>query len=140
MKNKMKKTVFTLSLLAALMLCGCNENNPMNDIVKPDDKQDTPEEPIIRGTGIIDRIFERPNPNPLRLTPSTNQMSYAQMGAEFAQNLFNELCLEANPGENVCISPLSLEIALGMLANGVEKDACTEMLDIMAGEGVTTEA
>ena len=140
----MKKTILITSLLAALMLCSCNENNPVNnvidDIVNPDNQQDTPEEPIIRGTGIIDRIFNRQDPAPLRLAPSTNQMGYAQIGADFAQNLFNKLCLTAPAGENVCISPLSLEIALGMLANGVEKEACTEMLDIIAGKGVTTDS
>lgn len=140
----MKKPLFTLALLAALMFCGCNENNPINTIIDeithPTDKQETPEEPIIRGTGIVDRIFNRQNPVPLHLAPSQNQMAYAQMGAEFAQKLFGELCLAAEPGENVCISPLSLEIALGMLANGVETSACTEMLDIIAGRGVTTDS
>ncbi len=140
----MKKPLFTLALLAALMFCGCDENNPINTIIDeithPTDKQETPEEPIIRGTGIVDRIFNRQNPVPLHLAPSQNQMAYAQMGAEFAQKLFGELCLAAEPGENVCISPLSLEIALGMLANGVETSACTEMLDIIAGRGVTTDS
>jgi serpin B len=67
-------------------------------------------------------------------------MGYAQMGADFAQKLFNQLCLKAKPNENVCISPLSLEIALGMLANGVETEACTEMLDIIAGKDVTPDS
>nr|MCR5139168.1 hypothetical protein [Bacteroidaceae bacterium] len=105
----MKKPLFTLALLAALMFCGCNENNPINTIIDeithPTDKQETPEEPIIRGTGIVDRIFNRQNPVPLHLAPSQNQMAYAQMGTEFAQKLFGELCLAAEPGENVCISP-----------------------------------
>jgi len=140
----MKKTLFTLALLAALMFCGCNENNPISSIIdeitNPDNKQEMPEEPIIRGTGIVDRIFNRENPVPLHLAPSQNQMAYSQMGADFAQKLFNKLCLEAEAGKNVCISPLSLEIALGMLANGVETEACSEMLDIIAGSGVSPDS
>ena len=127
----MKKSVFTLTLLATLLFCGCEGTL---------ETKTPPEEPIIRGTGIVDRIFNRQNPVPLHLAPSQNQMAYAQMGTEFAQKLFGELCLAAEPGENVCISPLSLEIALGMLANGVETSACTEMLDIIAGRGVTTDS
>ena len=124
----MKKTFLITSLLAALMLCGCNDGNDPN------------EELLHRPGGIIDRIFDRPDPTPLRFSPSSDQLAYAQMGADFAQSLFNRLCMEAKPGENVCISPLSLEIALGMLANGVEGEACTELLDIIAGKGVTADS
>ena len=119
----MKKALFTLSLLAALMLCGCEFD-----------------ESLIRGKGIVDRIFEREDSKPLRMTPSEEETAYAQMGTDFAQKLFGKLCFEADPNENVCISPLSLEIALGMLANGVDDEACTELLDIIAGKGVTLDA
>ena len=74
------------------------------------------------------------------LSPSEEETAYAQMGADFAQKLFVKLCLEAEPNKNVCISPLSLEIALGMLANGVDDEACAELLDIIAGKGVTLDA
>lgn len=43
----MKKPLFTLTLLAALMFCGCEGAI---------DPSNTPEEPFIRGTGIVDRI------------------------------------------------------------------------------------
>ncbi|MBR4433742.1 MAG: hypothetical protein IKS80_04460 [Bacteroidaceae bacterium] len=128
----MKKTFLFTTLLVALILCGCEQIT--------NDRQDPPEEPYIRPGGIIDRILSRPPSVPLHLAPSSNQLAYAQMGADFAQNLFNRLCAEAKPDENVCISPLSLEIALGMLANGVENEACTEMLNIIAGKGVTTDS
>ena len=131
----MKKTLFTLSLLAALVLSGCNENNPIDPI----DNNDPVEEPFIRTGGIVDRIFKREDPAPLRLSPSSKQMGYAQMGADFAQKLFNQLCLKAKPNENVCISPLSLEIALGMLANGANDEACTELLDIICGKGASID-
>jgi len=140
----MKKTLFALALLATLMFCGCNENNPINTIIDeithPTDKQETPEEPIIRGTGIVERVFSREDPAPLRLAPSQSQLAYARMGADFAHRLFCVLCDDADPGTNVCISPLSLEIALGMLANGVESEACTELLGVIAGTGVTPDS
>ncbi len=127
----MKKTLFTLSLLAALMFCGCNDAF---------DPGNPPEEPLIRPGGIVDRIFKREDSMPLMLTPSNEEKAYAQMGADFAQKLFGKLCLEAEPNKNVCISPLSLEIALGMLANGVDDEACAELLDSIAGKGVTLDA
>lgn len=131
----MKKSILFLSFVTMLLLVGC-DSSP----IKPDIQPDTPEEPFIRNGGIVDRIFDRKDPAPLVLAPSSNQQSYSQMGAEFAQNLFNKLCLQADPGTNVCISPLSLEIALGMLANGVEPEARKELLDIIAGEGVTVDS
>ena len=131
----MKKTLFTLSLLAALVLSGCNENNPIDPI----DNNDPVEEPFIRTGGIVDRIFKREDPAPLLLSPGSKQKGYAQMGADFAQKLFNQLCLKAKPNENVCISPLSLEIALGMLANGANDEACTELLDIICGKGASID-
>lgn len=131
----MKKSILFLSFVTMLLLVGC-DSSP----IKPDIQPDTPEEPFIRNGGIVDRIFDRKDPAPLVLAPSSNQQGYSQMGAKFAQNLFNKLCLEADPGTNVCISPLSLEIALGMLANGVEPEARKEMLDIIAGEGITADS
>lgn len=44
----MKKSLFTLTLLAALMFCGCEGAF---------DPGNTPEEPLIRAGGIIDRIY-----------------------------------------------------------------------------------
>ena len=131
----MKKSILFLSFVTMLLLVGC-DSSP----IKPDIQPDTPEEPFIRNGGIVDRIFDRKDPAPLVLAPSSNQQGYSQMGAKFAQNLFNKLCLQADPGTNVCISPLSLEIALGMLANGVEPEARKEMLDIIAGEGITADS
>ena len=135
MSKNMKKSFLFLSFVTMLLLVGC-DTSP----IKPDDKPDLPEEPYIRNGGIVDRIFDRKDPAPLVLAPSSNQMSYSQTGADFAQNLFNKLCLQADPGTNVCISPLSLEIALGMLANGIEPEARKEMLDIIAGEGITADS
>ena len=101
----MKKLFLFLSFVTMLLLVGCDTSS-----IKPDDKPDLPEEPFIRNGGIVDRIFNREDAAPLVLAPSSNQMSYSQTGADFAQKLFNKLCLQADPGTNVCISPLSLEI------------------------------
>ena len=131
----MKKSILFPVLLMACIFCSCEKIVPI-----PENKTNPDEEPIIRNGGIVDRIFNREDAAPLVLAPSSNQQGYSQMGADFAQNLFNKLCLEANPGTNVCISPLSLEIALGMLANGVEPEARKELLDIIAGEGVTVDS
>ena len=135
MSKNMKKYILFLSFVTMLLLVGCDTSS-----IKPDIQPDTPEEPFIRNGGIVDRIFDRKDPAPLVLAPSSNQQGYSQTGANFAQNLFNKLCLQADPGTNVCISPLSLEIALGMLANGVEPEAQKEMLDIIAGEGITADS
>ena len=121
----MKKSIFSLTLLAVLTLCGCE--SPINPS----------EEPIIRGGGIIDRIFDS---QPLKLNVSSKQQAYSDAGSDFANDLFIKVCKKAKADENVCLSPLSLEIALGMLANGVEPEAQKELLSAMAGKGVTIDS
>ena len=56
----MKKTLFALALLAALMFCGCEGAI---------DPGNTPEEPLIRAGGIIDRIMVSPAVNSPNNTP-----------------------------------------------------------------------
>ena len=56
----MKKTLLTLSLLAALVLSGCNGELEPSNI----DSGNTPEEPLIRGTGIVDRFLFTSDDNP----------------------------------------------------------------------------
>ncbi|MBO4590760.1 MAG: hypothetical protein J5698_07300 [Bacteroidaceae bacterium] len=121
----MKKSILFLSLLAAVLLCSCES------AIKPD------EEPYIRnGGGIVDRIF---NSQPLSLKITSAEQAYSDKGSDFANDLFVEVCKQAKQDENVCLSPLSLEIALGMLANGVEPEAQKELLSVIAGKGVTID-
>ena len=120
----MKKSILFLSLLTAIFFCSCES------AVNPG------EEPYIRNGGIVDRIF---NSQPLSLKVSGDEQAYSDKGSDFANDLFAEVCKPTKPDENVCISPLSLEIALGMLANGVEPEAQKELLSVIAGKGVTID-
>lgn len=131
----MKKSILFPVLLMACIFCSCEKIVPILE-----NKTNPDEEPVIRNGGIIDRIFDRPNPRPLYLNANEIEQSYSQMGADFGMKLFKYLCENAKDGENVCISPLSLEIALGMLANGVEPEAQRELLDSIAGKDVTSDS
>ena len=120
----MKKTLFSLALLAALMLCSCE--NPFEPAEKPDNQH----------TDVSERLAKA---QPLHLTASSAEQEYAKMGTGFANDLFSLVCKEAKKNENVSLSPLSLQIALGMLANGVEPDAQKELLAVVAGKDTSID-
>ena len=124
MSKNMKKSILFPILLTACIFCSCE--SPIN----PN------EEPLIRGGGIVDRVF---NSQPIKLNVTPAEQSYSDVGADFANNLFIKVCEQAKKDENVCLSPLSLEIALGMLANGVEPEAQKELLSVIAGKNVTID-
>ena len=121
----MKKTVFTLTLLAALLLGACES---------PIDLDDNPPRPT--PTDVEKRIA---NAKPLVLNVTEAEERYALAGSTFADDLFARVCAHEKKDKNVCLSPLSLEIALGMLANGVETEAQNELLAVIAGEGTTID-
>ena len=117
----MKKTgLYSLVVLAALLLGSCESP------IEPDDN------PRPTPTDVKERIE---NATPLLLKATKAEQELAQAGTSFADDLFAEVCKKAKKDENVCLSPLSLEIALGMLANGVETEAQKELLSVIAGEG-----
>ena len=59
--------------------------------------------------------------------------AFAQSQMRLAVDLFQSSVLESK-NENVLISPLSIQLALAMTANGAEGETRAEMEDILAGE------
>ena len=59
--------------------------------------------------------------------------AFAQSQMRLAVDLFQSSALESK-NENVLISPLSIQLALAMTANGAEGETRAEMEDILAGE------
>lgn len=102
-----------LLLFAALFigLCSSCSNN------------DTPEMP------------ETPTPPPsqwIELDKRT-QEEMASTGNDFAHNLMQQMNKQI-PNENMMISPMSLQFALGMLSNGADEEALKEITDVMGME------
>lgn len=69
---------------------------------------------------------------------SQGESQVAEAGYEFAWNLFGKLN-GANPGKNVCVSPLSANIALTMLLNGADGETLEEIVNALGLEGMSVE-
>lgn len=126
-----KKIVRALgAFLAVMMLTGCTAGNkPV-----PSGLQN---EPMQREPGTMDRNYAMMGtalevPEMEITTGMTGALSHATV------NLLNETVKSEGENKNILISPLSIQMALGMTANGAEGDSKKEMEEFVAG-GLTTE-
>jgi len=79
------------------------------------------------------------NPQPLpESEPDIEVNKVALMNQELGWKLFKEERL-ASPGENILISPYSVQTALFMAQNGAQGSTLSQMLDIMGGTDCTVE-
>jgi serpin B len=80
----------------------------------------------------------------LQIDIEPQEMIWAANGNDFAINLLAKACIEAaekDAGkENIMLSPLSLQLALGMLSNGVTDDAFAEMASVMGFDDGSIES
>ena len=107
----MRKLEFAMSLLLAFGAVGCSSDEPGGNGV--DDER----QPIILSRG---------------------EMQVAHAGYDFAWNLFEKLDAE-KAGENLCLSPVSANIALTMLLNGADGQTRDEIVDVLGLDGMTVE-
>lgn len=111
------RVTYLLLLLVALFVLQCSDSS------KPVDPDD-PNPP--------DRTVNELTQSEKDLATSVNTFSF---------KLFNQVCSNAEPGENVFISPLSVSYALGIAANGAKGQTQSEMLAALEIAGFSlTEA
>ncbi|ASB48275.1 serpin family protein [Alkalitalea saponilacus] len=79
-------------------------------------------------------------PTPIRdkVEFTTKSLQVIEEGEAFGWNIFRKLNEMAEPGENVVISPLSINQAFGMAINGATGENLVEMLDVL-GYQTSTE-
>lgn len=75
-------------------------------------------------------VIEHPAP----LSLSDNEMEYAKAGNQLAKKYFKEICNES-PFGNRFFSPISLNMALAMCANGASSVGATEIANALGFEG-----
>lgn len=68
---------------------------------------------------------------------STKEKNLAQNGNEFAIQLLEKAVEIADKKDNILIAPLSLQMALGMLGNGLSEAAFNEMTSVIYDKDVT---
>lgn len=111
----MKKIAFVFGAVLAMSLCACSDDETTN----------------------VDNGGEVANPF-VRIELSRGETQVANSGYGFAWDLFGKANAE-RANENVCLSPLSAEIALTMLLNGAEGETRDEIVKVLGLEGMTID-
>ena len=120
----MKTKTLLIGCMAALCMWSCSSKDDVIDIDKPYEPK--PEEPVTRHSY-----------TPVQLN-ETQQAINAKL-QEFSWKLFKEVYANRNEGDNLMISPISLEVDLGMFINGLEGETLKEVLKTMGLENYTKE-
>ncbi|MBQ9675776.1 MAG: hypothetical protein IJV42_07615 [Bacteroidaceae bacterium] len=120
----MKTKTLLIGFVAALCVWSCSSKDDVIDIDKPYEPK--PEEPVTRHSY-----------TPVQLN-ETQQAINAKL-QEFSWKLFKEVYANRNEGDNLMISPIGLEVDLGMFINGLEGKTLKEVLKTMGLENYTKE-
>ena len=120
----MKTKTLLIGCMAALCMWSCSSKDDVIDIDKPYDPK--PEEPVTRHSY-----------KPVEL--SETQQAINTKLQEFSWKLFKEVYVNRKEGDNPMISPISLEVDLGMFINGLEGETLKEVLKTMGLENYTKE-
>ena len=143
----MKMNAMIMTLAASLFFWACSDggNSMMNpqpvepEKVKPEpinaepeqpEKPVQPEEPVINPD-------TRHEYKPVVLNEKQQAMNLALL--EFSWKLFKEVYLNRTPGVNLMISPISLEVDLGMFINGLHGETLQQMLKTLGLAGYSQE-
>ena len=124
----MRRSNFILTLALSMIFSACSTvNNPLEDLVIDDP---LPTEPV-------DPVSSRGYANPIKLDTKQQQIN-AKLAA-FSWQLFNECYQLREKGKNVLISPVSLEVALGMFINGLTPEEQQRVLKTLGLEDFSLE-
>lgn len=116
----MKTKTLLIGCMAALCMWSCSSKDDVIDIDKPYEPK--PEEPVTRHSY-----------TPVQLN-ETQQAINAKL-QEFSWKLFKEVYAINDATKNLMISPISLEIDLGMFQNGIEGKTLEKLLKTQGLDG-----
>lgn len=119
----MKAKLLFMSVMATLCMWSCSNKGDLS-IDVPYEPQ--PEEPVTRHSY-----------TPVQLNETQQAINVKLQ--EFSWKLFKEVYTNREPGTNLMISPISLEVDLGMFINGLEGETLKEVLKTMGLENYTKE-
>ena len=127
----MNASVLLVGLMTMFSLCSCSEKNSLIDV--PEDP--TPvEDPVVV---VPEEPVTRHSYKPVLLNETQQAINVKLQ--EFSWKLFKEVYTNRNPGTNLMISPISLEVDLGMFINGLEGETLKEVLKTLGLEQYTKE-
>lgn len=119
----MKAKLLFMSVMATLCMWSCSSKD---DLAIDEPYEPQPEEPVTRHSY-----------TPVQLNETQQAINIKLQ--EFSWKLFKEVYTNREPGTNLMISPISLEVDLGMFINGLEGETLKEVLKTMGLENYTKE-
>lgn len=133
-------------ILLGILIVSCEKNessavveeqeNVNNNGNNPETDKDSV---VITQGNVVEHAFTRADAAPLVVSLTEQEKSMLESGYSFAINLFEKEMDHAG-SENVCISPLSVQILLGLLTNGLNDVTAARMMEIMFGQDATVDA
>ena len=124
----MKARILLVSMVTTLCLWSCSDKNNVID---------EPEIPLQIEPEPVSQPETRHSYTPVQLD-NTQQAINIKL-QEFSWKLFKEVYANRESGTNLMISPISLEVDLGMFINGLEGETLKEVLKTMGLENYTKE-
>ena len=124
----MKARILLVSMVTTLCLWSCSDKNNVID---------EPEIPLQIEPEPVSQPETRHSYTPVQLD-NTQQAINIKL-QEFSWKLFKEVYANRESGTNLMISPISLEVDLGMFINGLEGETLQEVLKTMGLENYTKE-
>ena len=114
------------------LFVSCNDQEKIPDEGNP---QVPNTEVVLKDGEVREHDFTRLDPVPLDVDISQEEAELFLRSDSFAIKMFNAIC-ESEADENFCISPLSLQVLMSILSNGVSDGAYLELSQAMFGETV----
>ena len=127
MKQKyciMKKFVYFIIFAAIFVAC---DNKPEMDNETNTDEQVANLE--LKDGTIVEHSFSLSNATPLVVDLSEKEKELLGQYDPFLKQLFTSLC-EKPDNDNICFSPMSLQVLLGMILNGFDENVQSELIEL----------
>jgi len=127
MKQKyciMKKFVYFIIFASIFVAC---DNKPEMDNETNTDEQVANLE--LKDGTIVEHSFSLSNATPLVVDLSEQEKELLGQYDPFLKQLFTSLC-EKPDNDNICFSPMSLQVLLGMILNGFDENVQSELIEL----------
>ncbi|MBR3565453.1 MAG: serpin family protein [Paludibacteraceae bacterium] len=133
------KRYFYLFACVTMMFVACSEKNPVNQSVIQIEEQKTNEEDSTSIPKDTIQPSDDTIPSPQQLVFSSAEEQIHYRTNEFSINMLSMIGRSESEKENICFSPLSASMALGILMNGADGNTLTEMQQTLGFDGLTEE-
>lgn len=117
------------------MFASCGEKEQIGG---EDDPKNPDSEVVLKDGQVVEHTFVRKAAARIELDMSKDETELFQKSDSFAIKMFNAVC-ENKGDENFCFSPLSVQVVLYMLCNGVDNSNYVEMSQALFGEYVSLD-